>query len=176
MEINSKIIEILKEYNIFAADGICYLIAIFHGYHPTFIPDDIKKKINLTGIVVEKDGSVHWNIPLYKGQETAFEWVKTEYEPMFKNANPDKGGHVREATKRIKSLFSKHPEIRKEDVIGATRMYISNTNPKFIRLPHFFIEKGRGVSKINDILDWIDKYKLTKDQQVGRNSVTNTMQ
>lgn len=175
MQINEEILEIFKEFNIFPADGICYLIAVFHGYEPTYIPDTFKQKVHASGIFVEKDKNIHWNVPLYKKQVTAFEWVKTEYVPMFKQANSSRGGHVREATSRMKKLFAKEPEIRKDDVIGAVRMYLLNTDPTYIRQPHYFIEKGTGGNKTYDILDWIDKYKLTKEQQVGRTSHTNTM-
>lgn len=175
MEINEQILEIFKEFRIFPADGICYLIAIYHGYEPTYIPEELKMKINATGIIVEKNKNIHWNVPLYNKQVTGFDWVKTEYVLMFKEANSDRGGNVRESIARMKKLFAKDPEIRKDDVIGATRMYLLNTDPRYIRRPHYFIEKGQGANKTFDILDWIDKYRLTKNEQTGRTSHTNTM-
>jgi len=175
MTVNEQILEVFKEFKIFPSNGICYLIALYHGYDPTYIPDLLKQKVNATGIISVKDKNIHWNIPLYENQVTAFEWVKTEYVAMFKAANSDKGGNVRESISRMKKLFAKNPDVRKDDVIGATRMYLLNTDVRFIRNPHYFIEKGVGVNKTSDILDWIDKYKLTKNQQVGRTSHTNTM-
>ncbi len=175
MEINEQILEIFREFKIFPADGICYLMSVFHGYEPTYIPDELKVKINASGIIVEKNKNIHWNIPLYKEQITGFDWIKTEYVALFKVANPDRGGNVRESTARMKRLFAKNPEIRKDDIIGATKMYLLNTDSKYIRNPHYFIEKGSGATKTYDILDWIDKYNLTKDEQQGRTSHSNTM-
>ena len=175
MKINEQILDILKEFGIRKDDGICYLISLYHGYKPTYIPDVLKQKINLTKIVVNDRTGITWNIPLYSGAETAFEWVKTEYVPMFKERNSKKGGKVREATSRMKKLFAANPDIRKDEVIGATRMYLLNTNPDYIRFPHYFIEKGVGAEKSWDVLDWIEKYRLTEDT-TGRTSLSNTMQ
>ena len=175
MKINEQILEIFSEFKIYPPDGICYLISLYYGYEPTYIPEDLKIKMNATGIISEKDGNLHWKIPLYDEQVTAFDWVKTEYVPLFKAANPERGGKVREATARMKKLFAANPEIRKEEVIGATKMYLNNTDFRYIRFPHYFIEKGKGADKIYDILDWIDKYRLVARQRQGRMSNTNTL-
>ena len=178
MQINERVLEILKECGIRRDDGICYLISLYHNYNPTYIPDTLKQKMNLTKIVVYDDkGGLTWTIPLYSGAETAFEWVNTEYVPLFKSKNPKRGGKVREATSRMKKLFSTNPEIRKEDVIGATKMYLKNTDVMYIRLPHYFLEKGVGAEKTYDVLDWIDKYKLMYDNEnTVRVSNSNRMQ
>ncbi len=176
MEINEEILEIFKEFRILPADGICYLISLFHGYSPTYIPDEIKMKVNLTGIIAEVNKNLHWNVPLYNNQETNFSWVNKEYVSLFENANPDKKGNWREATTRLKKLFAKYPEIRKQDVIGATKLYLDNTNPKYIRLSHFFIEKGAGASKTQDILEWIDRYNEENIPVQGNTSITRKLQ
>ena len=176
MEINEEILETFKEVKIYPADGICYLLTKFYGYEPTYIPEDLKVKMNLTGIYGSKDGNLHWNIPLFNNQETGFDWVKTEYVAMFKEHNSDRGGNVRESIARMKKLFAKNPEIRKDEVLGATRMYLINTDPKYIRNPHYFIEKGSGANKTYDILDWVDKYKENQNRGQGRISKTNTLQ
>ena len=175
MEINDEILETLSELKIQTDDGICYLLSLFFGYKPEFIPDLFKQKMNITGIYREEKGSIKWDIALFKGQETAFEWIK-DYCQLFKDANSERSGHVRESTTLMKKLFATNPEIRKDDVIGATKMYIRNTPSKFIMMPHYFIQKGIGVTKTTTILDWIEKYQLTKEQEEGRDSVTNTMQ
>lgn len=175
MQINEQVLKILAEFNIRRDNGICYLISLFHGYQPDYIPEKLKQKINVSKIVeMDRDGTIKWNIPLYDGQETKFQWVKTEYVPLFKARNSSKGGKVRESTARMKKLFANNPDIRKEDVLGATKMYLINTNPEYIRFPHYFIEKGKGVEKTNDILDWIEKYKLTESSTA--NHIGNIMQ
>lgn len=170
MDINEEIIEVLKEYSIKKDDGICYLLSLFYGYKPSYIPNELKIKVNITKIVVDKGGNLHWNVPLFDGQETTFDWVEKEYIEMFHNKNPKKGRYKRECIGRMKKLFAKDPSIRKEEVIGATVLYLSETDPTYIRKPHFFIEKGVGVNKIQDILDWIDRYREAQEpEEEGRN-------
>ncbi len=174
--INDEILEILTEFKIQKDDGICYLISLFYSYKPSYIPDVLKQKMNTTGIYSEDKGSIKWHVPLFEGQQTAFDWVKTEYVQMFKNANELKGGHVKEATTLLKQLFAKNPAIRKDDIIGATRMYILNTDSKYLMFPHYFIQKGKGAGKTETIQTWLEKYEIAKDQEQGRSAITNTMQ
>ena len=103
-------------------------------------------------------------------------WVKDEYVAMFKAKNPDKGGKVKECVMRMKKMFQENPEIRKEDVILTTKLYLSQTNSKYIRYPHYFLKKGVGTEAIYEFLDWYEKYKDGKLAGQGRQSVTNTMQ
>lgn len=173
MTINSRVLEILEESRIKKDDGICYLLSLYYGYEPSYIPDILKQKINISKIVENEQGTIKWNIALFDGQETAFEWVKTEYVELFRQAG--KATHVREALTRMKKLFAKNPEVRKEDVIEATKMYLYNTDIKYVRFPHYFIEKGSGVEKTSDLLDWIDKQKLAEEHAKGRVSNSNTL-
>lgn len=103
-------------------------------------------------------------------------WVKTEYCAAFKNKNPDKGGHIKESISRMKKMFAANPEIRKEDVMGTVKLYLSETNSRYIRKPHFFLKKGVGANAIYDFSTWFEKYKEQKELGGGRASVTNTMQ
>lgn len=172
MEINTDIYEVLEDFKIKREDGICYLLSLYFGFSPTYIPEDVKLKINLSKIIEieiikDKKDRIKWNIPLFEGQEVAFEWVKTEYVELFRPYG--KASNVKDATDRMKKLFAKNPDIRKEEVLGATEMYLYSEahRPMFIRMPHYFIEKGRGGERTQDILDWIDKY---------RNNVSETKQ
>jgi hypothetical protein len=178
MNINEEILEILTESRIHKDDAICYLLSLYYGYKPTYIPDEFKQRLNITNIYEEDKNKkdIKWNIPLFEGQQTAFEWVKIEYCQMFKETNSTRGGNVREATARLKKLFAKNPDIRKDDVIGATRMYLMNTDSNYIMNPHYFISKGDGADRTETIMNWIDKYRLAIEQEQGRNSISNTMQ
>lgn len=175
MKINERILEIFKEFKIHSADGICYLLSIYYGYTPSFIPDDLKAKVNATGIITSELGILQWNVPLFKGQETNFDWVEKEYISLFEEANPSKRGNVRSAIARMKELFAKNPDIRKEEVIGATVIYIANSNPEYIRQSHYFIKKGRGVAMTQDILEWIDRYRTVMKDTSEDRSVTRRL-
>jgi len=176
MEINKVILEAFKEANIRQDDGICYLLSLYYGFNPTYIPDDFKMRMNTLRIYEYNKDVLRWNVPLFDGQELAFGWVEKDYVSMFKDANSSKGGKVRESIVRMKKLFAHHPDIRKEEVLNATRMYIMNTDPNYLRFPHYFIEKGVGVDKTYDLLDWIEKYRLSQMEGSGRVASSNTMQ
>lgn len=103
-------------------------------------------------------------------------WVKTEYCAMFKAKNSAKGGKIKESITRMKKMFAAMPEIRKEDVIATTKLYLSQTDSKYIRFPHYFLKKGQGADAIYEFADWYEKYLETKDAGQGRTSATNTMQ
>lgn len=103
-------------------------------------------------------------------------WVKTEYVAMFKAKNPDKGGHVKESVSRMKKMFAANPEIRKEDVILTTKLYLSQTDSRFIRLPHYFLKKGQGANAIYEFNTWYEKYLESLEAGKGRSNVINTMQ
>lgn len=171
MNINSRIIETLKEFNINKDDGLTYLFALYYGLQPNYIPGDVQSKVSASRIVEIGKTGLQWNIPLFEEQTTAFDWVEKEYIPLFAGIN--KATNKREATARMKKLFAQNPDIRKEEVLGATELYIFN-NGNYSRLPHYFIEKGSGADKTQDILDWIDKYR-TANSQSG-NSSYNTLQ
>ena len=177
MTINSKITEILSEVGINKNDGLSYLLSLYYELKPTYIPEELKIRMNMTGIYRQDETTkedLQWLIPLFSEQQTACDWVKTEYIELFKSVG--KGTHSREAITRMKKLFASNPDIRKEDILGATRMYINSTSPTYVRLPHYFIEKGTGGDKTQDILEWVDKYRLSIEQSEGRNTVFNTMQ
>lgn len=178
MEINEEILTILSECKIDKNDGVCYLFSLHHGYTPSYIPDRLKREVNMSGIVENNNQSIEWKIPFYKGGENNFDWVKTEYVTLFSLKNPKKGGKVREATARMKKLFASNPEIRKDEVLIATGKYLRETNRDFIRLPHYFIEKGVGANKVSDLLDWIDKYReyLKTTQPIVTDNVRQILQ
>ena len=41
----------------------------------------------------------------------------------------------------MKKFFATYPDVRKDEVIDATVMYLQNTNRTYVRNPHYFILK-----------------------------------
>lgn len=103
-------------------------------------------------------------------------WVKTEYCAMFKAKNPKRGGYIKESVSRMKKMFAGNPEIRKEDVIGTVKLYLSQTDSRYIRAPHYFLKKGVGVNAVYEFDTWYEKYLEAKEAGKGRNSPINTIQ
>jgi hypothetical protein len=161
MKINPKVKQLLTSSGIPVADGICYLLGVYHEYTASYIPEAIIAKVNALKIAVPTSTGLKWNMALYEGAETAFEWVKKEYCPLFKEVNPERGGHAADATRRMKKFFAENPSYRKEDVIKATKNYLFETDAFYIRSPHYFIQKGRGAEKTSDLLNWLEM--LTDD-------------
>lgn len=164
MKINTEIKEILEEIGVPYKEGLTYLLSIFFDVTPNYIPESVSIPVNISKIVEVEDRQVVWRVPLFEGQETAFGWVVDEYVELFKVAGKNK--FKRECVARMKKLFSSQPEIRKEEVLGATRLYLNSVNDlKFVRNPHYFIEKGSGGGKTQDILSWIDLYREHRDSE-----------
>ena len=177
MKINEAVFPILREFGIGIADGTSYLLLKYYDMKPSFIPAILEAKMNRTGIYyIDHNNSLAWKIPLFEQQETAFDWVKKEYVRMFKEANTEKAGNGNTATRLMKKLFMENPSIRKDEILGATEFYIKNTNPQYIRLSHYFIEKGKGANKIQELVDWVEKYRKYQQRTTGRTGVSVTMQ
>lgn len=176
MKINSEIIEILAEYNVHKDNAICYLISLYFGYKPSYIPDDFKKKMNTTRIYeIDRHNSLQWNIPLFQGDDKKtdpFDWVKSEYQVLFKNTNLSRAGNGNECVRRMKAFFAENPDVRKEEVLGAVELYLSKTDSDYIRTSHYFIVKGRGLDRISDLEEWLKIYR-EKESKL-QSTITNT--
>lgn len=175
MHINDEIVDILREFRIPFEDGIVYLLAKHFRYKPSYFPPALEATMNRTGIFyMDENNSLEWKVPLFDDLvQEPWEWVKSEYWQMFKDANPDKKGNGNQCVRLMKALFAKRPDIRKEEVLGATRMYIANNDPKYIRRSNYFIKKGKGADLSEDILEWIDTFR---ESNVSANSRTTKMQ
>lgn len=178
MTVNSAIDDILKEFGIPLRDGIPYLLILYHGYEPSYIPDSLVQKMNRTGIYKkdEETNTLEWRLPLFEEQLTQFAWVATEYMPLFSEVNPKRKGPLKATVSRMKKFFSSYPQYRKDDVIGATKMYINNlSSPEYIMRSDYFIKKGVGVNASESLLQWCEDYERAKEHDERRQSVTNTM-
>lgn len=169
MQLNSEIKQILQQHNIDVPAGILALLGIYFNIDITRVySEDTIKAINLTKIV-EKDYKTEtliWNVSLFEGQETAFDWV-LEWNNRFGRINPDRKGASKDVIKRMKDYFAKYPEYRKEDVLKATEAYFKSlSSPQYIMNSAKFIFDGMGAMKKSTLLGWCEK---TKDMQVSSN-------
>lgn len=170
MEFNEQIASILKEHNIDVDAGYLCLLGIYHGLDiDSVVPEEVVRAINLTKIV-EKDYSnpnkavIKWNLPLFKGQEFAFEWVKDWIEG-FGKVNPDRKGSHKDSLSRMKLFFTQNPEYRKEDVYNARDLYFLRlSNPKYCMHSHKFIFDGAGAMKKSTLLQYCEEVKKSKTQ------------
>lgn len=162
MQINQEIKNIISRQGLNQDDVLTFLLSLHFNLSPPSYLNNQAFMVQIQLLDVVEPGPV-WKIPLFTGQETSFEWVSTEYCALFDKAGKDK--YHRESMLRMKKLFAENPEIRKDEVIRATEMYIhSVNNPTYVKFPHYFILKGSGTSKEQPILDWIDTYRLSQEQ------------
>jgi hypothetical protein len=176
MEINSEVIEILKEFKIDKSEGLLCLLGIYHNLDVEKVcSEETIKAINLTKIVDKaysgNNSTIIWNIPLYKGEQAgAFDWVKDWIQP-FGRLNPERIGSSRDATTRMQEFFKKYPEYRKDDVYKARDLYLSTVkDARYLFKSHKFIFDGVGAMKKSELLAWCEKAKSRSapSNQVGR--------
>lgn len=176
MKINEDIYDIFREFSIDREDGMCYLISLYFGFDPSYIPSNLKAKVNATKIVEKGSKGLQWNIPLFDKQETAFKWVEDEYVPLIRESSQRDGpAYITESVRRMKKFFSENPDVRKQDVMEATKMYVRQIDPNFIQYPHYFISKGKGAEKTSNLLTWIEKYREEKVEETFERKGSNTI-
>lgn len=172
MEINNEVIKVLAKHNIDKDLGLLALLAIhFELDVELLVPDNVIKAINITKIL-EKDyevGNTNWNIPLFTGGVTAFDWVEDWMKP-FGTMNPERRGVKKDCISRMKRFFSSNPEYRKDDVYAARDLYLSTIkDSKFLKSPHKFIYEGAGDFRNSSLLQWCEQVaenKSTKTQTI----------
>lgn len=171
MEINQNIVKVLKEFKIDKSKGILCLLAIYFDLEPeSMIDEETIKAINLTKIVdvdFTRKRLLVWNMPLFKGEEHNFEWVRTEWLPMYAKINPARAGSSIEAIKKMQQFFAKFPQYRKEDVLKATQNYLSTIkNGEYLLGSNNFILTKDGAIEKSELLGWCEKLETTKGVQM----------
>jgi hypothetical protein len=165
MELNPELKGILSRYNIPYDEGMLGLLGIYHGINiKDVVSERVQKQLNVTGIVereyeddIDKPYVITWNIPLYIGQEVAWEWVQ-EWRTWFRRINPARGSNLKTCIGRMKWLFSEYPDIRKEEVMEATKLYFRSVNDaQFLKSADKFIREGRSkLDYVSGVLQWVE--------------------
>lgn len=167
---NNKIKQLFDKYNIYWDDGITYLLSKYYELDSKVFPLPLINKIKLTNILHNNK----FQIPLFEKEELKFDWIST-YINMFKEVNPDKKSNIRNVEVRFKWFFKEYSgEYNKDDILKATEEYLKNTNPMYIREPHYFIKKGNGTNLTSDLLTWLEKIK-SENEDIPQ-SLENKMQ
>ena len=178
MQINEKIKTTFKEFKIPYDDGVGYLLSLYHNLEISYIPEETKRKVLSTGIVQQDRMGIQWMIPLFEGQETNFKWVELEYIPLFADANIAKKGNKKDCIVRMKKFFAENPDVRKHEVIEATKYYISQQDDvTYLRMSHYFIYKDKGVNQTSDLANWVEIWRkvFNSDNEVSKNSLNTIM-
>lgn len=161
MEINPEIISILKEHRINKDEGLLFLLGVYFKLDVDRIcSENLIKIMNLTKIV-ERDyaskANLKWNVSLFSGQDTNWDWVATKYNEMW-NINRARKDNSSDVTKRMQEWFKKYPQYRKQDVQAATTAYFKSVKDvQYLKSSAKFIFEGIGAAKISHLLTWCEK-------------------
>ena len=175
MELNPEISLILNEYGIDRSEGTLCLLAYYYNLEAEKVcSEETVKAVTLTKIVerdyMAKTNTLIWNVPLFSGQQTEFDWIRDWVEP-FRRLNADRVGSIRDITARMKEFFTRNPHIRKDDVYKARDNYLVTVkDAQYLKSPVKFIYEGAGGSKTSMLLGFCEKVIETSrnTEQRGR--------
>ena len=159
---NSKIKAILELHKISYLDGLAYLILVYYGLKPSYLPEALERKVLATGIISfdYTSGTVKWNESLFEENEIGFEWIKEWMDLFGRVGGPDRRGVRASVLKNMKKFFVNHPSIRKDDVFAAANKYLLTVNnPIYCKKSHKFIYELGGDSML---LDYVEQHKESK--------------
>lgn len=181
MEINPQIKSVLAQYAIPVDDGLAYLLSIFFNCRPSYTPPLLVQRMNVTNILgIDDNREVIWHVPLFTNTEAIDKWKWVlEWNLEFKRVNSKRAAGAKDAITRMKAFFADNPDVRKEEVIEATKMYFrSLSSAEYIISSHYFISKGVGRDRTSALLSWIEKYREAISDTSSNNSadITSMMQ
>ena len=108
-------------------------------------------------------------------QKDKFNWVEN-FRNLFKEVNPDRWGTLSTCKERMKKFFSENPEVRVDEVINATIMYLKNTDRRYIMKSHKFIYDGAGTSRNSTLEEWIEKFREVSKNTKTSEDITDKIQ
>jgi hypothetical protein len=143
-------------------------------YNSSLISSNHRAKLENTGIFKfnPTSNSITWNIPLWEEETTT--WIKNEYCSLFQDIG--KKPYPKECTKRMITFLKKNPDVTKEEIITATKAYIRTQDTRFIREPHYFINKGVGSQMISDLYNYIEQLRQENTSTVNQTDITQKIQ
>ena len=163
---NAEILKIITEKDQNQDNIITYLLSLHYGLRPSYVPDIVKKRANILGIVNRdfKSGTVKWIVPLFDSENPQqivpnlrWEWVHTEYRTLFTEIDPKRGGDKGGCIKKMKQFFAANPSVRKEMILEATKLYLETFNdgtqdPKYLIHADYFISKNK-LSRLSQYIE-----------------------
>ena len=182
-KINQKVIDIVEKSSFKSQDIFVYLLSLFFNYEPSYIPEKVKEETNRLGII-NRDylkGTVQWIVPLFNITpeiDTAWDWVHNDYRKLFSDVKAIAGGNKKSCTMKMKKFFSEHPDVRKQDVIDAAKLYIEEfangkNNPVYMQRADYFISKtqnGVGGKAVESRLEMYVEIIMSKTEKAPTTS------
>ncbi len=166
-KLSPRLPQLLREHGIPVDEGTLALMGLTHSLDVTkSVPEDVVFKLVLAGFIervyppTSRTHLVKINVSVYEEQETEWMWVEKEYMKLFQNVNPKVQMAYEDTMNRMIRFFQENPSVRKDDVIKAAKLYLSEVDDiKYVQAPHYFIKKGSGVTSTSRLSSYLDKLK-----------------
>lgn len=166
LNINEEIKKALIKNKISVTEGISALIILYYDLEPSFIPDDLYKKLYASEILTKdysKDIFI-WKIPLFEEQVNNYDWIK-EWMNLFSEVNKERRGVRATVFKRMQDFFKTYPEYTPEDVLEGTKLYFRHLqDPQYCKKSHKFIKEQDGTSLLKE---WVETYKESQERTLN---------
>lgn len=163
LDFNPKVIEKLKKNNIPVDDGRAFLLCKYLNIKASFFPEDLENKILSLGVytIDYNTNKISWNFDLFGDSSEDFDWVK-EYVEMFGRVNKNRKGGLSTTVPKMKKLFLNNPNLTKEIILEATKIYLREADPLFIMDSQYFLIKNN----YSRILDYVERVPLNEKGEV----------
>lgn len=102
------------------------------------------------------------------------DWILDEYRPKFSSEATGEVGKMGDSTAvlfKMKRFMLANPETTKEEILGATDLYIESvTNKKYLKQADYFIfkkENHTDDSEVSTLSTWIEEYRSQTPKSTG---------
>lgn len=165
--VNSEVRDIIRTHGIPMHDALGYLVCVYYGLEPSYIPTELERRVLAAGILTQnyESNTIVWVKSLFEETEIGFEWI-SQWMDLFKRINPERRGTKSYVLTRMKKFFVQNPAVRKEDVFEATNIYLGAlTSPMYCKKSHKFIFEQDGSSML---LDYVENLSTTRRRNVNQ--------
>lgn len=190
-QVINELIEIFDDNKKDVDKALLYLISVYFKIEDasSCIEERILRTVNVSKIVTrefEKENyTLNWRIPLFVNEnhviieDSNWSWVESYRNLFF--INPARVSTLEACIKSMKKFFAKYPHIRADDVIEATKIYISpyeNTqqNKEYVMNANNFIfkkENGVEISMLHNFVQLVHNNRNTTNGENVRTKVTD---
>jgi len=163
---------LMDNYINYIDDCLAFLLAVERGLQPKHTVDYVIKSCYSAGLI---GYDKHTESYVYRGEDSSpkyggFQWVVDEYIQLFLDAGmPKTDRYEKNTVTRMKKFFSEYPEIRKDEVILGTKIYVTKVanegSISFVRQPRYFIFKGN--IQESDLMAYIQYMKEENNKFKG---------
>lgn len=155
---SQEVDNLIKENGLPLQNSRIYLLCRYLGVDKIpWILEKNRRKIDSLGIFIEEEGTaVKWNMEPVIFDDDDFAWVY-DYMELFSKRNDRRTGDYVEVKERMKEFMRENPDVSKEEVMEATKLYLTDRNYKYVSASFYFIYDKKKESKLRKYISKIRK-------------------